>query len=73
MCRNIKKLRRPGRRIPTNAELTDASLQFVRKISGYRAPSEANREVFERTVAEIAETARRMFGQLQVRTPRKVA
>lgn len=72
MCRNIKKLRRPGNRVPTEAELRDASLQFVRKISGYHTPSEANREIFAKTVVEIAETARKMFTQLHVRQ-RKVA
>ena len=63
MCRNIKKLRQADR-LPNDAELHDAALQFVRKISGYRVPSRANREAFDRAVDEIAEAGRRMFGEL---------
>jgi hypothetical protein len=40
MCRNIKKLRRPGEP-PTDQELRDAALQFVRKLTGYRVPLRA--------------------------------
>jgi hypothetical protein len=53
MCRSIKTLRRPGEP-PTSQELHDAALQFVRKISGYRKPSNANEEAFNRAVIEIA-------------------
>ena len=41
MCRNIKRLRHPDH-APTDVELHDAALQFVRKISGFHAPSKAN-------------------------------
>ena len=63
MCRNIKKLRRPGE-FPTDDELHNAALQFVRKISGFNAPSQANREAFERAVREIAEAGRALFSGL---------
>ena len=66
MCRNIKRLRQPDR-LPNDAELHDAALQFVRKISGFRLPSQANREVFEAAVEEVAAASHRMFERLDVR------
>lgn len=72
MCRNIKKLRRPHEP-PTYHELHDASLQFVRKISGFRVPSEANREAFDAAVEEIAAAGRRLFDSLEVRKSHQVA
>jgi hypothetical protein len=65
MCRNIKKLRQPGGS-PTDQELHDAALQFVRKISGYNAPSRANREAFDAAVQEVARAGRRLFDHLAV-------
>ena len=57
MCRNIQQLR--GAEPPaTEAEVRDAALQYVRKISGYRTPSEANRGVFEAAVDAVAEATR---------------
>ena len=64
MCRNIKKLRRPGE-FPTDEELHNAALQFVRKISGFNSPSQANREAFERAVREIAEAGRSLFERFE--------
>lgn len=66
MCRNIKRLRRPEGR-PTDEELRDAALQFVRKISGYRQPSKANQDAFDGAVTEVAEASRRMFDRLVIR------
>jgi hypothetical protein len=66
MCRNIKQLRNPER-APTDEELRDAALQFVRKVSGYRVPSRANAQVFEKAVEEVAEATRRLFDELVVR------
>ncbi|KPK65872.1 MAG: hypothetical protein AMS21_03660 [Gemmatimonas sp. SG8_38_2] len=66
MCRNIKKLRRPESR-PSNEDLHDAARQFVRKVSGYREPSKANREAFERAVSDIATATRTLFDNLAVR------
>jgi len=68
MCRNIRKLRRPEGP-PTDEELHDAALQFVRKVSGYPKPSQANREVFDAAVADVAAATRRMFDRLVVRPP----
>lgn len=66
MCRNIKKLRQPHGP-PTDQELHDAALQFVRKISGYHKPSQANQQVFDRAVRDVARAGRRLFDALQVR------
>jgi len=66
MCRNIRKLRTPDG-APTDEELTDAALQFVRKISGYRRPSRANEEAFNSAIVEIADASRRMFDGLVIR------
>jgi len=60
MCRSIKKLRRAGEP-PTHEELYGAALQFVRKISGYHAPSQSNRAAFDRAVTEVADVSQRMF------------
>lgn len=65
MCRNIKRLRRPEQ-APTDQELHDAALQFVRKISGFHAPSQANREAFDQAVQEIAAASRTLFHSLRV-------
>ncbi len=65
MCRNIKRLRRPEQ-APTDQELHDAALQFVRKISGFHAPSQANREAFDQAVQEIAAASRTLFRSLRV-------
>lgn len=66
MCRNIKKLRSPNGP-PSDAELEDAALQFVRKISGYRVPSQANKEPFDKAVAEIVTVTRDLFDNLVTR------
>lgn len=51
MCRNIKRLRHPEH-APTDQELHDAALQFVRKISGFNAPSRANQDAFDAAVRD---------------------
>jgi hypothetical protein len=63
MCRNIKTLfnfEPPA----TELEIRDASLQFVRKLSGFNVPSKANEEAFERAVEEVAASARTMIRAL---------
>jgi hypothetical protein len=63
MCRNIKTLFNfspPA----TEIEIRDASLQFVRKLSGFNAPSKANEAAFNRAVEEIALTARTLIDSL---------
>ena len=66
MCRNIKKLRQPER-LPTEQELNDAALQFVRKVSGYRKPSRVNEKAFDNAVTDIAAVTRRLFEDLEPR------
>jgi hypothetical protein len=63
MCRNIKRLRHPDH-APSDAELHDAALQFVRKISGFHSPSRANQEVFDRAVHDVASVSRVLFESL---------
>jgi len=67
MCRNIKKLRHPEGP-PTDEELHDAALQFVRKVTGYRAPSRANQAAFDQAVADISVRTRELFEQLATPT-----
>ncbi len=65
MCRNIQQLR--GAQPPaSHAEVRDAALQFVRKVSGYTRPSTANEAVFEAAVDEIAAVTRRLLDSLVV-------
>ena len=66
MCRNIKQLRRPHQE-PTEQELHDAALQFVRKISGFNAPSRANEAAFSDAVRDVAAAGGRLFRSLRVR------
>ncbi len=66
MCRSIKQLRNPAQP-PTDAEIEAAALQFVRKVSGYRKPSRANQEAFDRAVAEIADSTARLLATLSAR------
>ncbi|MFC8824438.1 DUF2277 domain-containing protein [Streptomyces sp. NPDC057137] len=68
MCRSIKTLRPPV--IPeeaTEEEIRAAALQYVRKISGFRAPAAHNREVFDRAVEEIAAATTRLLDGIEVR------
>ena len=66
MCRNIKKLRRPDG-APTEDEMRDAALQFVRKVSGFQKPSRANEDAFEQAVADVTAAQRKLFERLVVR------
>jgi hypothetical protein len=65
MCRSIQTLRRPEG--ATDDEVLAAALQFVRKVSGFRAPSRANTDAFERAVEEIATASRRMLDSIATR------
>lgn len=70
MCRNIKTLHNfepPA----TEEEIADGALQYVRKISGYNKPSQANAEVFERAVAEVTEATQRLIDGLVTNAPPK--
>ena len=63
MCRSIKQLRLPDAPA-SEAEIQAAALQYVRKVSGYRAPSKANQAAFDAAVAEIAFATQHLLGQL---------
>lgn len=70
MCRNIRPLHNfapPA----SDAEVQDAALQYVRKLSGAPRPSQANSEAFDRAVAEIAESTRRLLDDLVTTAPPK--
>ncbi len=60
MCRSIKQLRHADHH-PTDEEIKAAALQFVRKVSGYREPSRANREAFDRAVVDIASVTKELL------------
>ncbi|MEU2059069.1 DUF2277 domain-containing protein [Streptomyces sp. NPDC013455] len=68
MCRSIKTLRPPA--LPeeaTGEDIRAAALQYVRKISGFRAPAAHNREVFDRAVEAVAQATAELLGGLEVR------
>ena len=68
MCRNIRILYNfepPS----TRDEIDAAALQYVRKVSGMNAPSQANAEAFERAVAEVAATTSRLLESLVTSAP----
>ncbi len=70
MCRNIHTLfnfEPPA----TEEEVRDASLQYVRKISGFTKPSQANEEAFARAVDEITDATRRLVDSLVTTAPPK--
>ena len=68
MCRNIHVLfnfEPPA----TDEEIRAAALQYVRKVSGYAKPSEANAEVFEAAVQRVSEATRQMLDELTTSAP----
>jgi hypothetical protein len=68
MCRNIRLLYNfepPA----TEAEVRAASLQFVRKVSGFRKPSRANEEAFDHAVSAVADAVRELLESLVTRAP----
>ena len=70
MCRNIRSLYNyepPA----TDEEVRAAALQYVRKISGFSKPSQANAEAFERAVDAVAEVSGRLLGELVTAAPPK--
>jgi hypothetical protein len=70
MCRSIKTLYNytPA---ATDNDITAASLQFVRKVSGYRVPSKANQMAFDAAVAEISHSVQHLLGSLHTHAPTK--
>ena len=70
MCRNIRPLNNfepPA----THAEVHDAALQYVRKISGFTKPSAANEEAFNQAVEDVAAVSQRLLGELTTKAPPK--
>jgi hypothetical protein len=70
MCRNIRPLYNfepPA----TRDEVHDAALQYVRKISGFSKPSQANAEPFERAVEAVTAASMELLGELQTNAPPK--
>ena len=68
MCRNIKTLfnfEPPA----TEDEIRASALQFVRKLSGFNKPSQANEAAFNQAVAEVSDAARRLLASLQTHAP----
>ena len=66
MCRSIRTLR--GAEAPvSDEEVRAAALQFVRKVSGYRAPSRRNADAFEAAVDEVSAATRRLLESLATR------
>lgn len=68
MCRNIKPLFNFDPPV-TGEEVRAASLQFVRKISGFTKPSKANEAAFDRAIDEVSEAARRLMDALVTTAP----
>ena len=70
MCRNIRNLHNfdpPA----TDEEIRASSLQYVRKVSGFTKPSQANTEAFERAVDDVAAITARLLGELVTNAPPK--
>jgi hypothetical protein len=70
MCRNIRQLHNfepPA----SQEEVNDAALQFVRKVSGSNKPSQANAEAFDRAVAEVTDSTRKLLDSLVTNAPPK--
>ena len=70
MCRNIRQLHNfdpPA----TEAEARDAALQYVRKVSGYNKPSQANAEAFDRAVDAVAQVTITLLDDLTTKAPPK--
>jgi hypothetical protein len=60
MCRSIKRLRNPEG-LATEQEIREAALQYVRKVSGFRQPSQRNTEAFEAAVDEVTAASERLL------------
>ncbi|MCQ4080384.1 DUF2277 domain-containing protein [Streptomyces sp. RB6PN25] len=67
MCRSIKTLRPPAMPGAGEEDIRAAALQYVRKVSGFRAPAAHNRLVFDQAVDAVAEATRQLLEGLEVR------
>jgi hypothetical protein len=70
MCRNIRTLYN-FEPVATDEEVRAAALQYVRKISGFTKPSQANAEAFERAVDDVAAVSARLLEELVTSAPPK--
>jgi hypothetical protein len=70
MCRSIKTLREPFTEHVSDADVRAAALQYVRKVSGFRAPASHNSAAFEHAVATIAAATQDLLDHLEVRGQR---
>ncbi|MFF4773549.1 MULTISPECIES: DUF2277 domain-containing protein [Microtetraspora] len=70
MCRSIKTLRPPFTDDVTDDDIRAAALQYVRKISGFRAPAAHNAAAFERAVEEITRVSADLLASIEVRGAR---
>ena len=64
MCRSIKTLRRADGPA-SDEEIAAAALQFVRKVSGYRAPSQRNTRAFDAAVKDVGRASRRLLQEIE--------
>ncbi|WP_052847862.1 DUF2277 family protein [Streptomyces avicenniae] len=67
MCRSIKTLRPPATPGVTDEDIRAAALQYVRKVSGFRAPSAANAAAFDAAVTAVADATRTLLDGITVR------
>jgi len=67
MCRSIKTLRAPYTEPVTDADMHAAALQYVRKVSGFRAPAAHNADAFNEAVETVTAATRALLSQLEVR------
>jgi hypothetical protein len=67
MCRNIKRLREPhGQGHATDEEIREAALQFIRKVSGFQAPSARHEQAFSSAVDEVADSSKRLLDTIEI-------
>jgi hypothetical protein len=66
MCRSIKTLRPPYQAVVTDADVRAAALQYVRKISGFRAPATHNAEAFDAAVEAVAAATQDLLDSLVI-------
>ena len=64
MCRSIKPLRNMDHPV-TEQEIYEAALQYVRKVSGYRKPSKANEEAFNKAIEEVSDATKNILANLK--------
>jgi hypothetical protein len=67
MCRSIKTLRPPYAEAVTEDDMRAAALQYVRKVSGFRAPASHNADAFDAAVDKVTDATRELLGSLVVR------